>query len=41
MNNKKRWLFGLLTLLWCFVIFSFSNAGGEQSGSLSLKIMQA
>lgn len=38
--NKKRLIFGILTLLWCFVIFSFSNSTGESSGSLSLKITE-
>lgn len=36
--NKKRLIFGFLTFIWCLVIFSFSNATGNSSGSLSLKI---
>jgi len=36
--NKKRIIFGILTCIWCYVIFSFSHSSGESSGSLSLKI---
>ena len=36
--NKKRYIFLIFTILWCYVIYSFSQSTGESSGSLSLKI---
>lgn len=36
--NKRQIIFIVLTILWMALIFSMSNANGEESGSLSRKV---
>lgn len=35
---KKRWIFGILCMLWMFVIFQFSASQGTESQGLSDRI---
>lgn len=37
--KKSAWFFGILTILWIMVIFSFSLQTGEDSGGMSLAIL--
>lgn len=38
MSNKRRIIFAILTIIWCYVIYSFSGATGEESQGTSMGI---
>lgn len=37
--KKSTWVYGILTILWVMVIFSFSLQTGEESGGMSLALL--
>ena len=40
MSNKRRIVFATLTIVWCYIIYSFSGATGEESQGTSMGIVK-
>ena len=40
MSNKRRIIFAILTFIWCYIIYSFSGATGEESQGTSMGIVK-
>lgn len=40
MVNKKRLFYGLLIIMWCFIIFYFSNTNANDSSNMSMGIVK-